>query len=274
MDKYKNKIKCSFNNKAYSYDEYALVQIEVANRIYKRLSTIKIQPKNILDIGSGTGHLSDMLSKLFPKANIICLDISLNMLQESYKKNSRFKCVQSDAENMPFKENQFDLVVSSFTLHWCYNVEKIFFDTYRILRSKGLFLFTTVGPSTLEELKAAYQSIDDKQHINKFSDMHIYGDLLLKYSFQDPVMDLEKIIIEYSSLLDVLDSLKKTGANIVLGQEPLYFKKNIYQKLTANYPVNKDNKRLPVTYEMIYGTAWKDLINSDKNTGVIPIKKI
>ena len=174
------------------------------------------------------------------------------MLNESHKKNSELDFILSDAENMPFKNNKFDLIVSSFTLHWCDEVEKIFYDVQRFLKDKGLFLFSTVGPSTLQELRAKYLSIDNEEHTNIFSDMHLYGDSLLKYGFHDPVMDTEKIVIEYTSFRDVLDSLKKTGANTVIGQESKFISKSSYQKLSENYPTNKANNRLPVTYCLLY----------------------
>ena len=274
MEKFKNKIKYSFNSKASSYDKYSLVQREVANRLCERLSLIKIKPLNILYIGCGTGYLSNSLYNLFPDASITCLDISFNMLNEAYKKNTKLNCVLSDAENMPFKNNTFDLVVSSFTLHWCDEVERIFSDIHRFLKDKGLFLFTTVGPSTLQELRDAYLFVDEEQHINTFSDMHLYGDSLLKHGFHDPVMDIENIVIEYNSFKDVLSSLKKTGANTVIGQEPKFISKSSYNKLAKNYPLNNTNKRLPVTYEMIYGLAWKNNLKSNENIGVIPIKNI
>ena len=275
MENTKNKIMYSFNKKASSYDQYSLIQKEVAQRLYDRLSSIKIKPMSILDIGCGTGHLSDMLFRLYPDANITCLDISFNMLEESYKKNGNLSCILSDAENMPFKNNKFDLIISSFTLHWCDEIEKIFFDTHRFLKDKGLFLFATVGPNTLDELETAYyQAIDTEKHVNYFSDMHTYGDLLLKFGFHDPVMDTEKIIVEYNTFKDVLDSLKKTGANMVRDSKPSYISKNSYQKLSNAYPTNQSNDRYPVTYEMIYGTAWKNIENTAENTEVIPIKKI
>jgi malonyl-CoA O-methyltransferase len=274
MNKFKNKIKNSFNSKASSYDEYSLVQREVAKRLCERLSSIKIKPLHILDIGCGTGYLSNLLYKLFPNSSITCLDISINMLNEVHKKNPKLNCILSDAENMPFKKSKFDLVVSSFTFHWCDEVEKIFSDVHRFLRDKGLFLFTTVGPSTLQELRDAYLSLDNDQHINTFSDMHLYGDSLLKHGYHDPVMDIENIVIEYNSFKDVLSSLKKTGANTVIGQEPKFIKKSSYNKLAKNYPLNNTNNRLPVTYEMIYGLAWKKNLNSNENIGVIPIKNI
>jgi malonyl-CoA O-methyltransferase len=102
----------------------------------------------------------------------------------------------------------------------------------------------------------------------------MYGDSLLKCGFDDPVMDMEEIIVEYSSFRGVLNSLKKTGANTVIGQEPSYISKKSYIELSNVYPKNDDNGKFPVTYEMIYGMSWKRVKKTNDNPKVIPIKKI
>ena len=275
MENYKKKIAKSFNSKSSTYEEYSLVQNEVSKRMIERLKLMKFKPKTILDLGSGTGYLSNILKQIFPASKITCLDISLDMLLECRKKNTKFNLVVADAENMPFDNEVFDLVISSFTLHWCEEIEKIFSDIHRYLKNKGVFMFTTVGPNTLIELNKAYAKIDGEQHVNSFTDMHIYGDSLLKCGFHDPVMDVENLIIEYSSFANILKSLRKTGANTVIGRKASYMPKESYRKLTNSYEKNEDNGRYPVTYEMIYGVSWKNIKdNPNKNTDVINIKKI
>ncbi len=275
MKIYKKKIAKAFNSKSSTYEEYSLVQNEVSNRMIERLKLMKFKPKSILDLGSGVGYLSNILKEIFPDATVTCLDISLDMLLECRKKNLNLNLVMADAENMPFSNNVFDLVISSFTLHWCEEIEKIFSDIHKYLRNRGVFMFTTVGPNTLMELNQAYANIDGEQHVNSFTDMHVYGDSLLKCGFHDPVMDVENLVIEYSSFSNILKSLRKTGANTVIGQKANFMSKKSYRKLSDSYKKNKDNGRFPVTYEMIYGVSWKNIKdNPNKNTGVIPIKKI
>ena len=276
MKYYKKRIQHAFNIKASSYDEYSIVQREVGRRMIERLDLLKFKPLNILDLGSGTGYLAQLLASKFPSANITCLDLAENMLLECRDKNTNFNLVVSDIENLPFKPSSFNLIISSFTLHWCEEVEKIFYDVKKYLRSDGIFMFTTVGPNTLKELQKAYKHIDVEQHVNSFTDMHLYGDSLLKCGFDDPVMDSEDIIIEYSTFKEVLNSLKKTGANTVIGQEPGYLSKKLYMSLSEAYPKNTNNGHFPVTYEMIYGMSWNRLkIDIDHSQSrVIPIKKI
>tara|TARA_B100001029_G_scaffold122950_1_gene102293 strand:+ start:727 stop:1557 length:831 start_codon:yes stop_codon:yes gene_type:complete len=274
-EKYRKKIARSFDSKSKFYDNYSIVQKEIARRMIGRLSLTKINPLNILDLGSGTGYLASLIAEKYPSASVTCLDISEKMILECKKKNNNFKLVISDIEKLPFNYSSFDLVVSSFTLHWCEEIDKIFFDIFKILKDNGLFMFTTVGPSTLKELQEAYANVDDNQHINSFTDLHLYGDSLLNNKFQDPVMDMEEVVVEYRTFHDVLDSLRKTGANTLIGTSKPYTKKSDYIRLLNSYPINKKNKLYPVTYEMIYGFSWKNHNQKESNnTKVIPIKKI
>lgn len=276
MERYKKRIRQAFNTKASTYDQYSIVQREVGRRMVERIDLLKSKPLSILDLGSGTGYLAELLLLKFSTSSITCLDLADNMLLECKKKNPNLHLIISDIENMPFKPASFDLIISSFTLHWCEEIEKIFFDVRKLLKNNGVFMFTTVGPNTLRELQDAYKDIDVEQHINSFTDMHLYGDSLLKCGFDDPVMDSEEIIVEYKNFKGVLDSLKKTGANTVIGQKPRYLNKETFKRLTDKYPRNKDNGSFPVTYEMIYGMSWNRIktdidCSQDK---VIPIKKI
>jgi len=274
MANYKKRIQQAFNMKASSYDEYSVAQREVGRRMIERLDLLKFKPLNILDLGSGTGYLAELLLDKFPESNVTCLDLAENMLLKCREKAPNLNLIISDIENMPFRPASFDLIISSFTLHWCEEIEKIFYDVRKSLKGDGIFMFTTVGPNTLRELQEAYTYIDIEQHVNSFTDMHMYGDSLLKCGFDDPVMDVEEIIVEYSSFKGVLNSLKKTGANTVIGQEPSYISKKSYIELSNVYPKNNDNDKFPVTYEMIYGMSWNRVKKNIDNTGVIPIKKI
>jgi len=274
MNNYKSRILKSFDTRASTYDKYSLIQKEISLRMIEKLKVIKISPKNILDLGCGTGHLSLSLKKLYPNACITCLDFSSEMLRQCKLKDPDFETICADIENLPFKEPQYDLIVSSLTLHWCKEIEKIFYDIYEILNENGLFMFTTVGPDTLSELKETYKLIDDKDHINLFHDMHIYGDILLTTGFDDPVIDVEKITIEYPSVHNVFNSIKKIGANTLINSHGNNITKSMYKKIINLYPKTK-KMMYPVTYEVIYGASWKKVKRTGKkSSNFIEIKKI
>ena len=274
MDNYKKRIRESFNRRANTYDSYGIIQKEVADRVFDRLSAIKIQPNLILDLGCGTGFLTQKISALYPDAKIISLDFSEKMLRICRSKVNHTSPVCADIENIPIKESCFDLIISSLTFHWATDLYGTFLKTHQLLKNNGCFLFSSIGPDTLFELRAALNKVDSSERVNRFIDMHHYGDALLKIGFSDPVVDNEKIIVEYKSFSDVLKSLKKIGANTVEKVSDKKLSKNNYRTARDSYKMNK-NTNYPVTYEVLYGLAWKKTPSNPKiNEDVIPIKKI
>jgi len=274
LDNYKKRIRESFNRRADTYDNYAIIQKEVAGRIFDRLSGIKINPKSILDLGCGTGSLTQKISALYPDAKIVPLDFSEEMLRICRSKVSKVNPICADIENIPIIESRFDLIISSLTFHWATDLYSTFLKIHELLKDDGCFLFSSIGPDTLLELREVLSKIDKQDRVNRFIDMHHYGDALLKIGFSDPVVDNEKIIVEYQSFSDVLKSLKKIGANTVEKIADKKLTRTDYQSALDGYSMN-ENSNYPVTYEVLYGLAWKKTPSNPKiNEDVIPIKPI
>jgi len=96
------------------------------------------QPKNILDIGCGTGK---QISLLPNNINVIGVDNSPAMLKIA-DKQATGKCIEADAVNLPFQDNKFDLIISQFALHEK-NMETInseLKEIKRLLKPNGKFL--------------------------------------------------------------------------------------------------------------------------------------
>ena len=103
-----------------SYDAAAILQKEIAKRLCERLEYIKLVPQCALDIGCGTGYLSKDLLKRYPKSKVIALDVALNMAKRSKKLGGWLRKPQAicaDAEQLPFKADSVDLIVSNLMLH-------------------------------------------------------------------------------------------------------------------------------------------------------------
>ena len=163
----------SFERAADTYDAAAVLQKEVCKRLAEKLEYINFKPQRILDVGAGTGFASYTLQKIFPKAEIIALDIAMPMLQIARQRNGllsrlrkKTRYVNADTELLPFSDNSFDLVFSNLTLQWVNNLEQVLTGFRRILRNNGMLLFSTFGPDTLKELRASWQSVDQYSHVN------------------------------------------------------------------------------------------------------------
>jgi malonyl-CoA O-methyltransferase len=248
-------IRKSFNHKASSYDEAALVQLEIGDRLFERLSYIKIQPKYILDLGCGTGNFGNKLQQLFPDASIVNFDIAAQMLGIAQDKGAK-NLVCGDMLALPFADSCFDLIFSNQVLHWTKLPEIVIQEIFRVMSSEGFLLFSMLGPDSFTEMRNILASMDNFAHINDFYDMHDIGDILLQTKFSDPVMDMEKILVKYSSSYDMLKALKNQGVRNVHAQRrrgltTKKFWQEFAQRMQDAYQI------APITYEIIYGHAWK-----------------
>lgn len=290
----KRNVRRSFGNAAATYDENAFLQREIADRLFERLNYIKLAPRRVLDLGSGTGYATQKLREHFWSADIVSLDLAPKMLQfargkmpqepilartikqlkqlKPFAKAAKIDFVCADAESLPLASETIDFALSSLTLQWC-NPELVAAEMMRVLKPNGLFMFTTFGPDTLKELRAAFKTVDDKPHVNDFVDMHDIGDILVGAGFADPVMDQETITLTYTDLKTMLRELKGIGAhNVLPGRENGLMGRQSWLKLQAAYekfrqfPTNNEMQdRLPATYEVVYGHAWKPAFSTQKN---------
>ena len=119
-------------------------------------------------------------------------------------------------------------------------------------------MFSTFGVDTLHELRVAFEGVDGYNHVNRFADMHDIGDMLVAAGFADPVMEMEKLTLTYDDVRAVMQDLKNIGANnATAGRATGMMGKAAWQRITQNYEKLRLDGKLPATFEIIYGHAWK-----------------
>lgn len=266
----KRQLRNSFERAAAGYDKAAMLQREVCDRMLSRLDYIKCIPGTILDAGSGTGYGSRKLADRYPEARIAAFDLALAMhfqarsaspswwkqILSARKNITNFVC--GDIEQLPFRNSSIGMVWSNLTLQWCNDIGQTFAEVHRVLQPEGLFMFSTFGPDTLHELRQAFLGMDDNSHVNHFIDMHDIGDLLVYNGFAMPVMDMEYITLTYDDVISVMRDLKAMGAhNVIQDRQRGLTGKIGWEKVLNNYEVLRKEGKLPVTFELVYGHAWK-----------------
>ena len=269
----KNNSNNSFSKRASSYDSQSYVQEDVNRRLLERLNLIKHNSLDTLEIGSGTGRLSEDLKQKYPSINLISMDLSHEMSMIHKHKNTKAKCITAKAEHPPFKEESFDTILTSLTLHWC-EIDIILFKKYNeLLKPGGLFLFSVAGPDTFKEFRKCPREIYNKLRFNSFIDMHHYGDYLLNSNFKDPVVDNEQITLEFSTFDKLLKSLRLTGTNIISSNNNPTISRPEYQAIKTSL-YNEDVNAYELTYEIIFGYALKHPKTLDKTSKLIELKEV
>jgi malonyl-CoA O-methyltransferase len=88
--------------------------------------------------------------------------------------------------------------------------------------------------------------------------MHDVGDMLVACGFADPVMDMEVVMLTYADVRELMRDLKAIGAhNVTRGRPAALAGKSLLAKVARNYEPARREGRLPATFEVIYGHAWK-----------------
>jgi malonyl-CoA O-methyltransferase len=193
-------------------------------------------------------------------ALVIACDIAPGMLAAARRQQRwwrRFERVCADAYRLPFADASVDLVFSSLMLQWCDDLDGVLAEIQRVLGPAGVLTFASFGPDTLRELRAAWATVDDREHVNDFIDMHDVGDALIRAGFADPVLDVDRLVVPYDDVLALMRDLKSIGAhNVNAGRSRGLTGRGALSALRSAYETHRQDGRLPATYEVVYGTAW------------------
>ncbi|MGH8254374.1 MAG: methyltransferase domain-containing protein [Steroidobacteraceae bacterium] len=150
------------------------------DELLERLQYFKLEPRDIVDLGCGSGESAAALRRRFPRARVIAVDIDFALTQQARRAQRfwrRFDCVCADARALPFAAQSVDLVFSNLVLPHCDDPARLFGEVQRTLRPNGLLLFATLGPGSAPQLP----------------DMPQLGAALGAAGLAEPVMDREQL---------------------------------------------------------------------------------
>ena len=156
---YKSKVIKSFSDNAKNYHGKALIQRKVNESLVSILP--KMENPRILEVGCGTGILTEFLIKKYPNASFEITDISGSMLEDCKKRcnGKNIEFFEMDGEK-PFQDlGPYDLVVSSMTLHW---FEYPLVGIQRLSELGPLF-YATIGKNNFLEWQNAVSLHTDKK---------------------------------------------------------------------------------------------------------------
>lgn len=124
----------------------------------------------------------------------------------------------------------------------------------------GFLMFSSLGPDSLRSLRAVHARHGWPEPAHAFTDMHDWGDMLVQEGFAEPVMDMERITLSFSSADTLLAELRGLGRNLNVARHPALrgrlWKQRWFEAVEQGLPRSQDG-RLLLDFEIVYGHAFK-----------------
>ncbi|NJA88202.1 methyltransferase domain-containing protein [Rhodocyclus tenuis] len=280
----RRRVQANFARAAGTYASLSVVQREIARRLFEHLDPVRIAPRRILDLGCGSGADLLALHERYPGAAVLGADLSPAMLREAQRqqrshswllpflRRARAPLLAADAAALPLSSASVGFIWSNLMLHWLSEPRSVFAEAHRLLETGGLLMFSTLGPDSLKELRAAFATAyggegsegsegrahpDPHAHTHRFVDMHDLGDMLVESGFADPVMNMETLTLTYPSLSAALADLRAGGGCALRSRRRGLMGRREFERFTAACTGSMQEGRLPITLEVIYGHAWR-----------------
>lgn len=252
------KIRKAFSDSATQYEVLTGLQHEIGRDLIKRVQQ-REDCRRILDVGMGTGRMTNRLSFFFPEAKVVGIDFAPGMVAAAQAKYSGFGMLLADALHLPFLEDAFDIVVSNLVYQWADDLPKAFSEAHRVTKPGGTFSFTMFGHRTLQELFDSLQTVPSGNggaSLRRLPSREDVAATLAGSGFSGVKTDYELIKINFDDMFALLRWLKDIGANrpgqnVFVGRE--------FLRRAGEYYRRKYHNRWGIyaTFEVIWAEAYK-----------------
>ena len=234
----------------------------IADRLLEHLDPVRLTPEVVLELGAATGDLRRALVRRYPRARMLSLDPSSLRLRRGLGPVWRRllgppALICADDDVLPLRAASVDLVCCNLALSWSSDLLQALRECRRVLRVGGLIIFSTLGPDTLKELRAAWSEVDAWSHGELFPDMHDIGDALVAAAFTDVVVDAESLHVEFDDLAHLLRETRMAGpGNLASDHNPGLTTPGRLQRLHAAWSAAHGPSACHATLEVAYAHAW------------------
>lgn len=254
----------TYGKAAKTYHKKANIQKKVAEGLMSSLMPWKeILPRApILEVGCGTGFLSELLIENFPRKEIIITDASEEMLAFCKKRlaekellSDRIKFELLDANSHKAEEQKYGMVISNFTPHWFKDTALVLEKLSESIVGGGLLLCSFPGNHSFEQWYEKCLELGLPYTANTLPDVE---EVVVKLSMGPLQIDYyENDLTEnFEHSIDFFRNLKAIGANTSIQAKSLTPKQF---RLLTNHWDQQTKNNVNVRWHMVYIAAKKDM---------------
>ncbi len=209
-------VRRAFSDAAKRYENLSSLQYGIGCRLIENNFSSSFRGR-VLDVGMGTGQLTDRLAGLCPDAKIVGIDFASGMVFRAKETYATFKGIVADAQVLPFACESFDAVISNAAYQWMRNLPTAFAQANRVLKKNGRFCAALFGRETLHELFESFESIPGfrahKKEFVRLADENFVKKSFLDAGFKDIECHSQISTTSFEDFRSLLLWLKAIGAN-------------------------------------------------------------
>jgi malonyl-CoA O-methyltransferase len=260
----KQGIRRNFARRARSYDRHAEMQRLMAHELVAAAGSSLARARRILEIGCGTGYLTQILRQANGEARLVALDLDAALVAAARRRlgpEAGVSWLVADGET-PIR-GEYDLIIANATFQWFTRPGETLADYYRSLAPGGVLAFSTLGPQTFQELAEALNRAARSLNLpttppipaQGFGDRETWSDRLYGAGFRQARLTRETVTASFPSVKEFLKALQATGAT---NPRPCPFSPRLLTALIEAYQTNyARDGAIPVTYDLIWAVAEK-----------------
>ena len=226
-----NRIADDFSFAANSYGKRAKLQAKIGEALIAKTAPHLAPDALLLDVGAGSGELT----RRWPVARSIALDLSIGMCEEALRKG--VPSINASAGQLPVRNKSADVLASNLMLQWTKQPEAFFAEGYRVLKSGGIFAVTHFAEGTLCELERAFSAVGQENRVSRFHAPTAILQQVKAASFEVVSESCETVRETYYGVMDLCAFIRDIGASNKRADRPRgLLTPRILRAVTGAYP--------------------------------------
>lgn len=258
LDLLDDKVQNKFSTSSLHYDALASLHREIGRELYGQMKDVTLCDI-ILDIGMGTGWMTNRLNLLFPDSSVYGVDFAQGMIDMARKRDGDFGIIQANAQCLPFRDASVDIVASNLAYQWMSDLKVTFAECRRILKPQGRIYMTMFGYNTFKELFEALHFAygkDESVPINRLYKESDIRDAVELANINQSQIKTETIRVRFPDLMALIRWIKGIGANGL--KKDIYIGKEFLKRVEEYYHTHfKDRLGIYATFEVVWILAEK-----------------
>jgi malonyl-CoA O-methyltransferase len=238
---------------------------EVARRMEDRLQWIVTKPQSWVhwEPMQGGVQAHALLAKRYPQA--ACYVVNSNAAQAEICRKQMSAAWWTAARwtqkplHFEAPKEPVNMLWANMALHMADDPQALIQHWHDMLAVDGFLMFSCLGPDSLRQIRRIYAQAGWPPPGHEFTDMHDWGDMLVRAGFAEPVMDMERITLSFTSPQTLLEELRGLGRNLHTQRFPALRGKGWHRQLQSALAAGAvgESGRLELTFEINYGHAFK-----------------